>query len=246
MLGTIQSLPLERVGKFNNEETWTFLAACSYAVHGHDGVAKLAKLLTGRADLPASEDSKIWLEFRPMTPRFKESRTHLDLALGAIAPENATKGGIELGQFSGAEPWICFCEMKWESDISEGVTNDKNRNQLIRVIESALYFRRKGVFAERVHVALVTPAVFKDGIAEDKLYRRKFREYESNRVRVLEDLETCRLQPRNKFNAAERIEALSLRWPAFDELFEGAPNNAVSEAIREFWQKYGSYLNEGR
>ena len=232
-------------GNFNDEATWTFLTACGYAICRTEGVTKLTALLTGNSDLKPPENSKIWLEFRPMTPRIGESRTHLDLAIGTIVQEAGTKGGIKLGLPNVSTSWICFCEMKWESDISPGVTNDPNRNQLVRVIESALYFQSNGDFADEVHVALVTPTVFRDRPFVFKNYKGKFKRYESDIANILEDLRNCTLKPRGHFNAVERIEVLQLHWPTFDELFASIPDSAISDALKTFYQNYGAYLKEG-
>ena len=173
---SIDDLP-GKAGRLNNEETWTFLTACAYAICGNSGVEELTRSLTGSSDLPAPPDSRIWLEYRPMTPRIGESRTHLDLAVGAITAEPNTRGGIELACHLGPSSWVCFCEMKWESDISSGVSNDKDRNQLVRIAESALYFQTRGLFANKCFVTLVTPAAFKNNTDSGKLYHQKFNEY---------------------------------------------------------------------
>ena len=133
--------------------------------------------------------------------------------------------------------------MKWESDISPGVTNDPNRNQLVRVIESALYFQSNGDFADEVHVALVTPAVFRDKPFVFKNYTGKFRRYESDSANILEDLRNCILKTRGNFDAAERIDALQLHWQTFDELFASIPESAISDALQAFHKNYGAYLN---
>lgn len=242
---TLASRSPDGSGNFNDEATWTFLTACGYAICRTEGIAKLTALLTGNSDLKPPEDSKVWLEFRPMTPRIGESRTRLDLAIGTIVQEAGTKGGINLGLPNVSTSWICFCEMKWESDISPGVTNDPNRNQLIRVIESALYFQSNGDFADEVHVALVTPTVFRDKHFVFKNYTGKFRCYESDSTNILEDLRNCTLKPRGNFNAVERIEALQLHWPTFDELFVSIPDSAISDALKTFHQNYGTYLKRG-
>ena len=244
LLRTCDSGLLASRGKLNNEETWTFLAACGYAIDGPGGVALLTEILTGRSGLPLPDPPKVWLEYRPMTPRRGEGRTHLDLAVGNIIAEAGTKGGIELDCEGVTKCWVCFCAMKWESDISPGTANDENRNQLVRVIESALYFKKAGIFADEVYVSLVTPEAFKTDQSSEKLYQRKYAEYESSYLNILEDLNNCRLPSRNQFDAGERIDALSLRWPTYDDLFNGIPASAVSNRLREFWSRYGNYLKE--
>ena len=244
LLRTCDSESLASRGKLNNEETWTFLAACGCAIAGPDGVVLLTEMLTGRSDLPQPESPKIWLEYRPMTPRRGEGRTHLDLAVGNVNLEAGAKGGIELACEGVTNSWICFCEMKWESDISPGTANDEKRNQLVRVIESAIYFQNRGVFADEVYVSLVTPEPFKGMQGSEKLYQRKFAEYESSNFNILEDLYNCKLPSRNQFDAGERIDALSLRWPTYDDFFNGLPDSAISNELRDFWSRYGNYLKE--
>lgn len=51
--------------------------------------------------------------------------------------------------------WVCFCEMKWYSDLSTKVTHDLHRNQLAHVIENAVAFASAPL--DQVHVVLVTP-----------------------------------------------------------------------------------------
>ena len=67
-----------------DEQVWTFLAACGYAIAGAQGVEKLTKILTG-LDLTQPKDAKIWMEVLPLPPRKGEGNTNLDLALGTIA-----------------------------------------------------------------------------------------------------------------------------------------------------------------
>ena len=242
LLSTCDPESLDRSGKLNKEETWTFLVACGYAICGSRGVVSLKEILTGRSDRGHPNDPKIWLEYRPMTPRRGERRTNLDLAIGNIAIEAGTKGGIELADDDESNSWICFCEMKWESDISPNVTNDKNRNQLVRVIESALYFQKRVVFADEVYVSLVTPRVFRGERGSEKFYQRKFAEYKSSNSKILADLGNCMLPLRDQFDAADRIDALSLRWTTYDDLFNALPDSPISSGVGGFWAKYGSYF----
>ena len=143
---------------FKDEQVWTFLAACGYAIAGAEGIEKLTKILTG-LDLTQPKDAKIWMEVLPFPPRKREGNTNLDLALGTIKCRDETTGGIKLG--SQSPSWICFCEMKWYSDISTSTTHDIHRNQLARVVENALYFNDGDRLSDCVYVALVTPKAFK-------------------------------------------------------------------------------------
>jgi hypothetical protein len=123
---------------FDDERIWTFLVGCGYAIAGEDGVATLTKILTD-SDYEAPTNPKIWFEVLPIPPRKEEGETHLDLALGTIARRKGTESGIELENVESS--WICFCEMKWYSDISYNVSYDQHRNQLIRVIETPCAFK---------------------------------------------------------------------------------------------------------
>ena len=240
--------PLGKIGRIEqqsggckDEEVWTYLLACAYAIDGAEGVAQLTTLLTGNPRLSRPEDPAIWLEYRPMTPRIGEARSHMDLSIGNIAVDAGTKGGIAPVGGPDATPWVCFCEMKWESDITPGVANDPNRNQLIRVVESGLYCGWANSTLDEVYITLVTPSRFRDD--PRKLYHRKFNEYTADNGRILEELRSCQLLRRGNLDAATRINALQLRWQTFDDLFAAIPESPISAGIAEFRQKYGSYLN---
>ena len=231
-------------GPCNHEKLWTFLVACGYAMGGLDDVTRLSKILTG-VDLPHTNNSRIWLEASPLPPRKPERNTSLDLAIGSISQREPTKSGIGLSECSTS--WICFCEMKWNSDISESVEHDPRRNQLIRVIENALCFQGKGKYAERTQVTLVTPAVFKDGFSESRIYQSKFREYQSSASDILKDLDSSHMEKRSSkdwrypSDIDERVEMLELRWVTFYELFDGIPDSPIREPLKTFWIKRKGY-----
>ena len=228
-----------------DEQVWTFLAACGYAIDCK-GVEKLTKILTG-LDLTQPDCAKIWMEVLPLPPRELEGNTNLDLALGTITCRGKTTGGIKLG--SQSPSWICFCEMKWYSDISISTTHDIHRNQLARVIENALYFNDRDEdkhsdcvdgdrYSDCVYVALVTPKAFKDREVNSRLYQYKFAEYEADQGQLVKDLEKSE---HANDNVADRVGRLTLRWSTYDEIFAQIPNSAISEKLKEFWQKRGSY-----
>jgi hypothetical protein len=228
------------------EQLWTFLIGCGYAIAAEDGVAQLTEALTG-ADYGVRSNAKIWLEVLPVPPRKRdqEGETHLDLALGSIAVRQGTVAGIELDEAE--SPSVCFCEMKWYSDISCRVTHDAHRNQLARVIENALCFQGGGRFAEKVHVALVTPAVFREPPLKSRLYQYKFGEYDADRANVRAALDACVLE-KNELpdwsypDLAQRVRSLSLHWATYDELFEeNLPDSAIAGQLKDFWAKYGNY-----
>ena len=236
-------------GVCEDEQIWTFLAACGFAISGIEGVEKFTKILTG-LNLPQPDDAKIWMEAETFPPRKNEGNTNLDLALGTIALREETKAGIELGNQSPS--WICFCEMKWYADLSLSVTHDLHRNQLARVIENALCFNDKaGVpdqssarYPDQVYVALVTPKVFRDTDVKSRLYQYKFEEYKAaNHDKLLRDLNSCVLEMRDpSVNMAKQLEKFScLRWSTYDDIFAQIPDSVISSELKKFWEERGSY-----
>ena len=176
-------------GSLRDEQVWTFLVGYGYAIAGVEGLAKLTNILTGM-DLPQPDDAKIWLEVLPLPPRDSEGSTHVDLAIGSITRRGNSRSGINLRRNS--QPWTCFCEMKWCSDICLSVTYDPDRNQLAPVIEKALCFHGEGGYSEEVYVALVTPAIFKEADGHYRAYQGQFREYERNKAGLRHDLDAWR------------------------------------------------------
>lgn len=227
-----------------NEQIWTFLVACGYAITGYQGVAKLSDLLTRQTNNLA-ENSKIWLEVLPTAPRKKEGQSHIDLAIGNIVLRKGTESGIELDVSE--KSWVCFCEMKWHSDISYQVKHDINRNQLARIIETALCFQKAGKYAQEVNVCLVTPELFISPLCKSRLYQYKFNEYQSNSSTLRYDLEQCILEINKQSawtypeNMAQHIRSLNLIWCSFDELFRNLPESVIAAQIKAFWIKHGEY-----
>ena len=143
--------------------------------------------------------------------------------------------------------WVCFCEVKWNSDISISVTYDIHRNQLARVIENGLCFQGFGKYAEKVYVALVTPSIFYNAPLKSRLYQYKFEEYNKNRTCLIDDLNACVLgkndQPDWSFPSelTQRVMNLSLRWATYDELFQNLPDSAIVTRLKSFWSQHGNY-----
>ena len=244
----------ERIAKYEcedkpvceDEQLWTFLAACGYAIAGVQGIKKLTKILTG-SDLPQPDCAKIWMEVTPFPPRKGEPNTYLDLALGTIQKREQKKSGIGLGDQSSSCSWICFCEMKWYGDISIRTKRDVHRNQLARVIENALYFNDSEPYPcerypDHVYVALVTPKAFKNNDVNSRLYQYKFKEYKADRTCLSKDLEAC-VQDKREYSAnmADRVDRLKLCWPTYDEIFAEIPKSLISEELEKFWQERGNY-----
>lgn len=229
---------------YDDEQVWTFLVGCGYAIAGEDGVARLTEALTGSTQ-KSPANPKIWFEVLPVSPRKGEGKTHLDLALGTIAVREGTESGIRLDDVG--LPWVCFCEMKWYSDISVRVTCDVHRNQLARVTENALCFQTSGKYAEKVYVTPVTPATFRNARLKSRLYQYKFEEYDADRTCLMDDLEACVLEKNQQADwsfprdLAQRVASLSLRWVTYDELFQNLPDSPIAAELTEFWRQYGDY-----
>jgi len=227
-----------------DEQLWTFLVACGYAIAGEQGVAELTRILTG-SDQESPANPKIWFEVSPVPPRKNEGNTRLDLALGTIAVRQGAEAGVTLDD--AASPWICFCEMKWHADIDVKVAHDVHRNQLARVIENALCFQDAGRYAEKVYVTLVTPAAFRDAPLKSRLYQYKFEEYKADPASLIADLEACVLEKREEpgwsypADLARRVTCLSLRWVTYDELFQGLPGSPIAEELANFWKQHADY-----
>lgn len=227
-----------------DEQAWTFLVGCGYAIAREQGIAELARVLTGSSHrIPANP--KIWFEVLPISCRQKEGEAHLDLALGSIAVREGTGSGIKLDDVE--SPWVCFCEMKWYADISVSVTYDVHRNQLARVIENAVCFQDCGRYADQVYVALVTPATFRDAALKSRLYQYKFEEYNANPASLMADLEACILAKNEQVgwsyppDLAQRVASFSLRWVTYDELLDRLPDSPIKPGLEDFWTQHGKY-----
>lgn len=248
LIKTIRSQEKRQSPGFADEQIWTFLIGCGYALCGEAGIRKLTKILTG-SDQTKPLENRIWFEFLPLPPRQGEGKTSIDLALGTISQRNQTKGGIQLDVFG--HPWVCFCEMKYKSDISIGTTHDVQRNQLLRVIENALCFQNAGNCADRVFVTLVTPEVFRYPKVKSRLYQYIYEEYKNDHNRIIHDLEKCSLELRKQKNwwypadIIRRAESLCLNWITYEELFNGLPylkdasNSRTLSRLIDFWERYG-------
>jgi hypothetical protein len=221
---------------YTDEQIWTFIIACGYAITGKDGLQKLSYLLTNRTNLTTE---KIWFEVLPSSPRDMEGSTHLDLAIGDIAIRKGTGSGIELNHSENS--WIAFCEMKWYSDISYNVSYDQHRNQLARVIENALLFKNENDFSKKVFVNLVTPSIFKKPDNKSRMYCYKFEDYKESSKALESDINNCKLDYKNsenRNNIGKRIPILELNWTTFDSLFESLPESDISSEIKIFEEKY--------
>lgn len=222
---------------FADEQVWTFLVVCIYAIQGMDGINALAQALI-KTKLPSP--TKAWFEVLPLPLRLREGSTHLDLAFGTISQRSGTQSGIKLERNENS--WICFVECKWYSDIAGYVSHDRQRNQLARVIENALYFNRGDWFPKTVHVTLITPEVFESSPTNSRFYQYKYAEYrnvESGAKHLVRDLATSCLPFRRPFpDINERLSSLHLNWVSYETLFRQAPKSPLKQPFLDFANKF--------
>jgi hypothetical protein len=229
-----------------DEQVWTFLLACGFAMMGPVGIRALSIALTGNPSLAVPDMTKIWLEGLPIPPRKREGNTNLDLAIGCIkrrqtGSEDAQRDRVGMGiQYGESTGFICFAEMKWHSDIDTRVTHDKRRNQLARVIENALAFHSEVASQpDAVYVTLVTPGMYRDRYPRSRLYSYKYDEYRRRPDFLAKDLRDCCLPTRDYdiLDICSRIEKLTLNWLTFEELFALLGTDEFANAIRDLLAK---------
>ena len=239
----------DEINTMDDEQIWTFLLGCGYAAGKKEGINKLARLLTNQ-NIITDEIDKIWFEVLPLPPRKDEGNTHLDLAVGNISIRDNTTSGIQL-ENDIEKPWICFCEMKWNSDISTKVSYDLKRNQMIRVIENALTFQNNNnELAEDIYFSLVTPAKFKEE-PKSRLYHYKFEKYIEDEDAIYKDIDNCRLdeyaqkgwQYPEKNILRSQIDKLNLKWLTYEKLFEELPKSNLKKKIYSFWNDFSKSNN---
>jgi hypothetical protein len=239
LLGKIEHQEKAKHVDFYDEQVWTFLVGCAYAIHGLEGTTALAQILI--EGVPPSH-TKAWFEVMPLPPRIKEGRTHLDLAVGSLKLRHKTQGGIELA--SAEDDWVCFVECKWYSDIAGSVSHDKHRNQLARIIENAVYFGKGDRFAHEVHVTLVTPEIFKSYPVKSRLYQYKYSEYsdaQAGAQNLITDLSASSLVLRRHLpDIRERLHGLHLHWVTYETLFQQAPDAELKLSILEFGDRFNA------
>ena len=223
-------------GELYDEQLWTFLVAIGYSADGSAGVRALSKLLTG--DEPflntPTKNEKIWLEVLPTPPRKKEGCSNIDLALGTIRLRGKHAGGIELAdKISGsAEPWACFCEMKWYSDISVRVRYDPRRNQLGRILENLAYMCPGG----KKYFVLVAPEKLLNDRSMPRFYHYKFNEYIADPANIAKDLDAVRLEQADSYpeNIGDILARIKLRKVSYEKLFDSLPDTELRGPIQEF------------
>lgn len=207
--------------KLYDERLWTYLVAKYYGRNAEE----LAQRLCGVVEkLP--DNTSIWLEARAFPSRMYEGNSQIDLAIGHLQKRMGTKHGV---QPKGGD-WICFAESKWRSDIDCRTTGEESRNQLCRIMENGLMAcDDRGIYPQRVYVTLITPKCFKEH-PKTRLFGYKYLDYYGNKDFLQKDIELCRflLRRGDKEILTSRVNALSLNWVTFEDLFD------LSKPLLEF------------
>ncbi|WP_339683109.1 hypothetical protein [Gimesia maris] len=235
----------------NDEEVWTLLLVYGYAVCGKKSLLDLANVLTGTKQ---ESVTKSWLEMKPMPPRKgvsgkSERNSQIDLLVGDITKRSKTKGGVKYKSKPREDDgWACFVEAKWLSDIAVKTTHDWERNQLARVIETALTFQGDGQWPSRVYVTLLTPAIFKTPreSSASRLYAYKWWEYVNedgniNLEAIRTDIDRSRVAARTDTKGwtypddlDERLGHLSMNWVTYEDLLSAMPKSDYYSALCNF------------
>jgi len=178
----------------------------------------------------------IGFEVQPLSPRSgpsgnTEGNTHLDLAIGNITNRGKSskiKGsGIK---YNNIDPnMVCFVEAKMFSDLSTGITHDKFRNQMTRVIENLLCFQdNDNRFPDDICFTLLTPRAFKVK-PKYRLYGYKFLDYSNDLITsnslIKNEIEQLKIKKRSQNewkypNLSERLKKLRLNWATYEDIFE--------------------------
>jgi hypothetical protein len=230
-----------------DEAAWTFLCAYGYAAVGSGNA--LGRCLC-ETEVPECEGD-LWLEGEPIPPREVEGNTMVDLATGHIRARFATKSGIEFDAArAGPASWVLMVECKWLSDMSPHTTYDPLRGQLLRVVENALTLQAEGLFPDAVHVALVTPGVFRRN-PRSRGYGPIFEAYRNSPRLILEDLAShsnpvSRGRPDWAYPQVDaRIGALKLHWVDYEAIIERMPASQFKAELLGVAQRTGSLLQLG-
>jgi hypothetical protein len=246
-----EGVELGRQG-FPDEQLWTVLFTYGFVAPNapvEKGFAALSTVLTeGQCRwIPARH---AWLEMLPMPPREgnhgeSEIHTEVDLVVGDQEIRNGAKSVVHFKP-TATPSWICMVEAKWLSDIACKTEYDSQRNQLVRLIETALTFQNPSFdppFPDQVHVTLLTPAVFKhhwDG-SGSRLYFYKFREYSEQPEVILRDIEGAKIEKRAdspdwKYpeDLASRLSRLRLHWVTYEALFNAMPDSTFRRRFTTF------------
>lgn len=209
----------------------------------------LYNLLTGKELKKLDDWIKIAVEGQPLTHRVGEGNTYLDLAMGSIRKRENTESGIELDSDCNRLEFV-FCEAKWKSDLSIGVSRCSIRNQLQRIIENSLIFAGEK-YDGKIFVTLITPKIYKkhyDLRVNTRFYACKYREYSSNLKEVfLKELDLIRElgtipfideneiydRGKNQEIVEKNLDKLILNWVTFEELLDNISDDELKKEYQE-------------
>src|SRR5690606_8906762 len=153
-----------------------------------------------------------------------EGNSEIDLIIGDVGMRGSQISGVSYLPPTDRNGWVCLVEAKYLSDIASKTTYDPARNQMARVIETALTFQSAESsgckYPDDVHFTLLTPHKFKSVNSFNsgsRLYAYKFREYQGNPQALLEDIEMAAVTKRTQRDwvypdLKERVKKLSLHW----------------------------------
>lgn len=244
-----------------DEEIWT----CVFTLGFIEAKKELFRSLTEGG--VHSGEPQTWLEMLPLPPRKgtsgeSEGNSNIDLVVGSVGNRGKTESGLQYDP--GAGDSICLVEAKWLSDLSCKTAHDAHRNQLARVIESAVTLQHHSALAPGkkydpveekhfpldVHFTLLTPAAFRGRPSHSRLYSYKFWEYKNSAEAILEDIKGCNVPSRLDSNnwvypdLEERIQSIQLHWVTYEELFVAMPEGDEKEKVRGFVLKHGGSGNK--
>lgn len=235
---------------FYDEQVWTLLFTYGFvADRSEAGYCALASVMTCDQEHLARD---VWLEMLPLPCRQgvsgeSEGNSEIDLVMGDIAKRQDTVSGVGYRAPESEAGWVCLVEAKWLSDISHMTTHDWERNQLTRVIETALTFQGGGTAPDRVHVALLTPSVFKSdrGKSGSRFYAYKWHEYTNeddvaNITTIRHDIERSQIECRASTpewsypDLDQRLSRLSLHWITYEDLLVAMPDSEFKQSLLQF------------
>lgn len=166
--------------------------------------------------------------------------------MGNIQQRINTTSGIELGNSNDS---FLFCEAKWSSDISYGVKYCTIRNQLQRVIETALTFPNSSDFNGQIFVTLLTPELHKINFLDkinSRFYGYKYDEYLNNPTSTfLKEIRSNEISTKlpfkdNKYDkiVENNLKKLCLNWVTIEELIKNIPDKNLSNEIKNLYEEF--------
>ena len=240
----IEELNDKKNRSVNNEKLWTWFVAKIMEYPKYNN--RVFDYLFNKS-IDNINSFNIGFEVQPLSPRKGESgntegNTHLDLAFGHLELRADTNSGIQFQKKEHKNSKVCFIEGKFLSDLSTGVTHDKSRNQLTRVIENLLCFQDdNNKFPDDICFTLLTPRAFQLE-PKAKLYGYKYLEYldalgrggelikfEINKLHIPKRYETKWVYP----ILDERLKKLRLNWATYEDIFEMVLESVTSLDLLE-------------